>query len=137
MKSFIAVAIALACGTAVAQQTVSFQNGVPVAPTGLQGQPLGDGPWTYKTGEGMDIKVSVVARLDWPYAMAFLPTGEALITTRTGTLRMLGKDGKLVTQPITGGPASVFRGTSGSLGAVHGYTSIVAHPKFAQNHLVY
>lgn len=134
---FIAVALAFASTLAVAQQTVPFQNGVPVAPTGLAGQPLGDGPWTYKTGEGMDIRVSVVARLDWPYAIAFLPTGEALITTRTGTIRMLGKDGKLVPQPVTGGPPAVFRGTSGSLGAVHGYTSIVVHPKFAQNHWVY
>jgi glucose/arabinose dehydrogenase len=127
---------ALVAGTASAQQTVPFSMGVPVAPTGLQDQPLGAGPWTYKTAEGMDIKVSRVADVEWPYAMAFLPTGEMLITTRKGELRML-KDGKLVPQPITGGPPSVFRGKSGGLGAVHGYMSLVVHPKFAQNKLIY
>ena len=125
-------------GTADAQQTVPFSLGVPVAPTGLQHQALGPGPWTYKTAEGMDIKVSRwVSDIPWPYSMAFLPSGEMLVTTRTGTLRMIGKDGKLVPQPVSGGPPSVFRGESGSLGAVHGYMSLAVHPKFAQNHLIY
>ena len=107
-----------------------------MAPTGLEGQALAAGPWTYRTAETMDVTARVVARLEWPYAMAFLPTGEMLITTRKGELRML-KDGKLLPQPITGGPAAVFRGKSGSLGAVHGYTSLVVHPQFRQNGLIY
>jgi glucose/arabinose dehydrogenase len=123
-------------GGAHAQQAVPFARGVPVAPTGLEGQALGAGPWTYKTAETMDVTASVIARLEWPYAMAFLPTGEMLITTRKGELRMI-RDGKLLPQVITGGPAAVFRGKSGSLGAVHGYTSLVVHPKFAQNGLIY
>jgi aldose sugar dehydrogenase len=128
----------LLAATASAQQQVPFSMGVPVAPTGLQHQALGAGPWTYKTAEGMDIEVSrYVSDVPWPYAMAFLPTGEMLVTTRPGTIRMIGKDGKLMPQPISGGPASVFRGESGSLGAVHGYMSLVVHPKFAQNHLIY
>jgi glucose/arabinose dehydrogenase len=127
--------VALAAA-AHAQQTVPFARGVPVAPTGLEGQALGAGPWTYKTAETMDVTASVIARLEWPYAMAFLPTGEMLITTRKGELRMI-RGGKLLPQVITGGPASVFRGKSGSLGAVHGYTSLVVHPKFAQNGLIY
>jgi glucose/arabinose dehydrogenase len=127
----------LAAGTASAQQTVPFSMGVPVAPTGLQHQALGPGPWTYKTAEGMDIKVSRwVSDIAWPYSMAFLPTGEMLVTTRKGELRLISKDGKLQ-PPITGGPPSVFRGESGSLGAVHGYMSLVIHPKFAQNKLIY
>lgn len=131
----VAMFFALATG-AHAQQTVPFARGVPVAPTGLEGQALGAGPWTYKTAETMDITASVIARLEWPYAMAFLPTGEMLITTRKGELRMI-RSGRLLPQIITGGPAAVFRGKSGSLGAVHGYTSLVVHPKFAQNGLIY
>jgi glucose/arabinose dehydrogenase len=122
-------------GTAAAQQAVPFSMGVPVAPTGLQDQPLGAGPWTYKTAEGMDIKVSRFAELPWPYSMVFLPGGELLVTTRKGELHLVGKDGK--SQQVTGGPPSVFRGRSGSLGAVHGYMSLVVHPKFAQNKLIY
>jgi glucose/arabinose dehydrogenase len=139
-RGFLVASLAVSAGvagTVSAQQTVPFSMGVPVAPTGLQHQALGAGPWTYKTAEGMDIKVSVYAGgIEWPYAMAFLPTGEMLVTTRKGELRMI-KDGKLVPQPITGGPASVFRGESGSIGAVHGYMSLVVHPKFAQNKLIY
>jgi glucose/arabinose dehydrogenase len=124
-----------AAGNATAQQNVPFSMGVPVAPTGLEGQPLGAGPWTYKTAEGMDITVSRFADIEYPYSMAFLPSGELLVTTRKGELRLIGKDGK--SQPVTGGPPSVFRGKSGSLGAVHGYMSLVVHPKFAQNQLIY
>jgi glucose/arabinose dehydrogenase len=126
----------LASVIANAQQTVPFARGVPVAPTGLEGQLLGAGPWTYRTAEGMDVTVSVVTRLELPYAMAFLPSGELLVTTRKGELRMV-RDGQLLPQPISGGPPSVFRGTSGSLGAVHGYTSLVVHPQFARNGLIY
>jgi glucose/arabinose dehydrogenase len=138
IRILAAVASALfACTAAVAQQKVPVMNGgTPVAPTGLEDQPLGEGPWTYKTAEGMDVKVSVVANLEWPYAMAFLPSGDMLITTRKGELRML-RDGKLLPQAITGGPPSVFRGKSGSLGAVHGYMSLVVHPRFAENRLIY
>lgn len=133
----VAVGIAALVSTAVqAQQTVPFARGVPVAPTGLEGQQLGAGPWTYRTAETMDVTVSVVARLEWPYAMAFLPGGDLLVTTRKGELRMV-RDGKLLPQPITGGPAAVFRGRSGTLGAVHGYTSLVVHPQFARNGLIY
>jgi len=133
----IAIGIAVLSVTgAHAQQTVPFARGVPVAPTGLEGQPLGDGPWTFRTAETMDVTVRVLARLEWPYSMAFLPNGDLLVTTRKGELRMV-RGGKLLPQPITGGPPSVFRGSSGSLGAVHGYMSLVVHPQFARNGLIY
>jgi glucose/arabinose dehydrogenase len=131
-----ALLLLTSASASLAQQAVPFARGVPVAPTGLEGQPLGAGPWRYKTAETMDVAVSVVARLEWPYAMAFLPNGDLLVTTRKGELRMI-RNGQLLPQPVTGGPAAVFRGNSGSLGAVHGYTSLVVHPKFAQNGLVY
>lgn len=133
------VAIGLAAmvpHAAQAQRSVPFQRGVPVAPTGLEGQPLGDGPWTYRTAEGMDVQVRVVARLEWPYAMAFLPNGDLLVTTRKGDLRIV-RNGKLLPEAISGGPAAQFRGNSGSLGAVHGYTSLAVHPQFARNGLIY
>ncbi len=137
ISSLVAIGLAaLAPNLLVAQQTVAFARGVPVAPTGLEGQPLGEGPWTYRTAEGMDVTVSVLARLEWPYAMAFLPNGDLLVTTRKGELRLV-RDGKLLPQPITGGPAALFRGNSGSLGAVHGYTSLAVHPGFTRNGLIY
>lgn len=129
--------VALMAGTGQAQQAVPFANGVPVAPTGLEELPLGKGPFIYKTAEHQDIRVRVLVRdIEYPYAIAFLPTGEMLFTQRSGKLRIL-RNGKLDPRPIEGGPPSVYSGKSGSLGAVHGYMNVVVHPHFADNHLIY
>lgn len=121
---------------AVAQQQVEFRGQIPVAPTGLAGQPLGAGPWTYKTGENMDIEVEVVVRgIEYPMSMAFLP-GDAgiLLVSRPGKLHLV-KDGKAT--EIPGGPPSVYFGVSGEPAVAHGYIDIALHPDFASNQLVY
>jgi glucose/arabinose dehydrogenase len=120
-----------------AQQNVPFANGVPVAPIGLANQPLGQGPFFYKTAEQQDIRVSVLLRnLEYPYALAWLPTGEMLFTQRRGLLRIV-RNGILDPKPIEGGPVAVFSGASGSIGAVHGYMNVALHPQFTENHLLY
>ncbi len=141
VRSFVSATLVLLAGAipgvSWTQQTVPFANGVPVAPTGLADQPLPKGPFNYRTAEQQDIHVTVLARdLAWPYSLAFLPTGELLFTERTGELRIM-RNGVLDPKPITGGPAAKFAGKSGSLGATHGYMSLVIHPNFAQNHLIY
>jgi aldose sugar dehydrogenase len=120
---------------AQAQQNVPFANGVPVAPTGLANQKLGAGPWLYATGEGMDIKVEVVARdIEYPMALSFTPAGELLLVTRKGMLYSIA-NGKATAIP--GGPASVFAGESGGVGTTHGYIDIALHPNFAKNQWLY
>jgi aldose sugar dehydrogenase len=120
-----------------AQQKVPFANGVPVAPTGLADQGLPAGPFDMRTGEGQDIRVTVLARdIEYPYSLAFLPNGDLLFTERTGRLRML-RNGVLDPNPVTGGPVSKYAGKSGGLGAVHGYMSLVVHREFARNQLIY
>ena len=120
-----------------AQQDVPFNFGIPVAPEGLANQPLGDGPFVFRTGEDMDIRVVVLTKeLEFPYAMEFLPTGELLITTRGGQLRVM-RDGVLDPAPVEGGPDSYSAGISGLPGAVHGYMDIAAHPEFERNNYVY
>src|SRR5262249_48318393 len=92
--------------TASAQQKVPFSMGVHVAPTGIADQPLKEGPFTYHTAEQQDIKVSVFVKgLEYPYSLAFLPTGEMLVTERAGRLRVI-RNGKLDPKPVEGGPAS-------------------------------
>jgi glucose/arabinose dehydrogenase len=119
------------------QAKVPFANGVPVAPVGLADQPLPAGPFNYRTAEEQNIRVSVLARdLEYPYSLAFLPNGDLLFTERAGRLRII-RNGVLDPKPIAGGPASRFAGKSGSLGAVHGYMSLVVHPRFAENHLIF
>jgi glucose/arabinose dehydrogenase len=97
---------------------------------------LGDAPYTFDTAEQHGIRVSVVARgLPHPFAVAFLPNGDALITERGARLRLLrnaANDGTpaLDSQPVAGAPApGAYRGV--------GLFDIVAHPQFAQNRLVY
>jgi aldose sugar dehydrogenase len=119
------------------QQKVPFQNGIPVAPTGLAGRRLPKLPLEYDTAEGQRIRVVAVTRgLEYPWGLAFLPDGSLLVTERAGRLRII-RNGVLDPQPIAGLPASYFAGASGLPGAVHGYMDIALHPRFSENHLLY
>jgi glucose/arabinose dehydrogenase len=132
----LAVQAAAYSAVAVAQQEVEFRGAIPLAPTGLAGQPLGEGPWTYKTGEDMDVRVEVVVRgIEYPMSMAFLP-GDAglLLVSRPGKIHLV-KNGTAT--EIAGGPPSVYFGISGEPAVAHGYIDIALHPDFATNQLVY
>jgi glucose/arabinose dehydrogenase len=130
IASCAAAALAMVAGAALAQQQVPMRNGIPVAPTGLTVPPLGAGPFLYQTAEGQDIRVVVLARgLAHPWSLAFLPSGELLVTERTGSLRIV-RDGKLDPQPIAGVPAVRAAGLSGLF-------DVTLHPQFAQNRFVY
>jgi aldose sugar dehydrogenase len=125
-----------ACPIAGAQRTVPMGNdGNPVAPSGLQHQLLPAQPVKYITGEGQDIRVSVVARMRLPYGMAFLPDGDLLVAQRTGEITLVPRDGS-TPRLVTGGPASYFAGESG-ISIQHGYMRLALHPQFASNGYVY
>src|SRR5690606_16270958 len=135
--SMAALAALSAAAAASAQQNVPFRGGIPVAPDGIADKPLPDGPFEYATAEGQDIRVVVLTKaLDYPYAIAFLPDGTLLVTERVGRLKMI-QGGKLVEQPVEGGPASFHAGISGLPGAIHGYMNLAVHPDFATNRWVY
>lgn len=121
---------------ALAQQAVEFRGGIPVAPTGVAGKTLGEGPWTYATAEDIDIRVEVVARgIEYPMAMAFLPgSGGLLLVSRPGKLHRI-QSGRV--EEISGGPPSVFFGETGAPNVSHGYIDIALHPDFASNQLIY
>ena len=129
-RVLIGVALGLGTAAAVAQQTVPTRNGTPVAPTGIVVPPLAAGPFTYHTAEGQDIRVVVLTRgVKRPWSIAFLPSGELLVTERGGQLRII-KNGKLDPQPVAGLPMIQAQGLGG-LG------DVVLHPQFASNHFVY
>jgi glucose/arabinose dehydrogenase len=73
--------------------------------------------------------VTVADGFQVPWGMAWLPTGELLVTERAGRLRMV-RNGQLVAAPIAGTPAVRARGQGGML-------DVAVHPNFAQNKLVY
>ena len=59
-------------------------------PIGVSVPPLGEGPWVIDTAEQHSIRVSVVTKgLSHPWAIAFLPGGDMLITERDGRLRVV------------------------------------------------
>ena len=135
----VTVLLAVSAGVAigVGQQKVPFTGGIPTAPSGLAGKPLGPGPFVYDTAEGQRIRVVVVTRgLAYPYGMTWLPDGSMLITERMGKLRII-RNGKLDPQGVPGVPANFGTGESGLPGAVHGLMDVVLHPQFAQNRFVY
>jgi glucose/arabinose dehydrogenase len=63
--------------------------------------------------------VTVAKGLDKPWGLAFLPDGRMLVTERSGSLRIVGKDGG-ISAPVSGLPKVDFRGQGGLLDvAVH------------------
>lgn len=129
------VAPAFLATSALAQRAVPMNPAgtAPVSPPGFN-EPLPDGPFTYRTGEGQDIRVTVLARLAWPYALTFLPDGDLLIAQRSGQLKRMPK-GTTGLLPVGGGPVAVNGPVAGQ--AVHGYMAIAVHPQFQRNGWLY
>ncbi|WP_305095538.1 PQQ-dependent sugar dehydrogenase [Croceibacterium aestuarii] len=134
----VVLAASIFSAGAAAQHKVEMSpGGYPVAPTGIADNPLPKGPFHYRTAEGMDIRVEVVARdIEYPMALTFLPDRAMLIATRKGELHLL-EPGAKRTRLIPGGPDAVFSGESGDAGTSHGYMDVVLHPDFASNGLIY
>jgi glucose/arabinose dehydrogenase len=116
----IAFAFAGMIAVARAQQP---EIGIPVPP-------LGAGPFVFDTAEQHKIRVTVVARgLSHPWAIAFLPDGNMLVTERPGRLRVIRK-GAVDPTPIAGVPPVRTDGNGGLM-------DVALHPQFATNRLVY
>jgi aldose sugar dehydrogenase len=139
----VGVGVACACIatplSALAQQTVPFENGSPIAPAGFEPQPIPAEPIEYDTAEVMRIRVVPVARgLVNPWSIAFLPSTSTapgasgvtmLVTEKEGRLRII-RDGVLDPTPISGVPAVRVQGRSGLL-------DVLLHPQFATNRFIY
>lgn len=92
--------------------------------------PAAPGPITGKRpAAAKPFEVSVIATFDSPWALAFLPGGEMLVTEKAGRMLLLSPDGKRRVE-VAGIP-KVNASGQGALGEV------VAHPDFTANHLVY
>jgi len=75
------------------------------------------------------LKDTLITGLDMPWAMDFLPSGEVLITEKTGALRLV-RNGKLVEKPIEGVPPVLYKRQGGLL-------DVELHPNFSENKWVY
>ena len=92
---------------------------------------LGAGPWELTNRR---VRVSVVAKLDHPWGIAFLPDGDMLVTERPGRLRLIrrSESGSAVLEPTPLGP--VPQTLAVSLG---GMLDITLDPQFATNRRIY
>lgn len=76
-----------------------------------------------------NINIETVAKgLEFPWSIAFLPDGSALVTEKVGRLRLL-KDGKL-SAPISGVPKVLYEGQGGLF-------DVALHPDFSINRFIY
>ena len=78
--------------------------------------------------EGLEI-TTVVANLENPWGLAFLPDGRMLVTERPGRLRIVSSDGA-VSAPVTGVPEVYAKGQGGLL-------DVALDPDFAAEPWVY
>ncbi|MGD9902725.1 MAG: PQQ-dependent sugar dehydrogenase [Vicinamibacterales bacterium] len=104
-------------------------------PIGVAAVTIGTGPYVMDTAEQHPLRVVVVTHgLVHPFAVAVLPTGDALVTERGKALRIVrgatGAAARLEPTPVAGlpDPPSLRGG---------GWQDVVLHPKFAANGLVY
>jgi glucose/arabinose dehydrogenase len=110
------------------------QPAIGVAPVSLT-EPF----YVFDTAEQHGIRVDVVARgLNHPFAVALLPSGDALVSERGGALRLIrnaagagNAPARLEARPVAGVPIldPAYRN-----GGLH---DVVLHPDFARNALVY
>lgn len=102
----------------------------------FEGPPLGNGPWVIDTYQEKGITVSILARgLDHPFGIEFLPgtataanpLGDALISERTGKVRLY-REGRLQEAAVADFAATF---------PFDQLFDIELHPRFADNGLVY
>ena len=80
---------------------------------------------------GKPFAVQPLGSFEEPWAMTFLPNGNALITQRKGKLILWSNTGGAQTRTEVSGVPTVDYGGQGGLG------DVVLHPQFAKNGLVY
>jgi aldose sugar dehydrogenase len=91
--------------------------------------PLPHDPQVFTTKEYTIRVVPLATGLSRPFALAFLPNGDMLVTERTGNLRIV-RNGKLDPRPVSGIPEVVSR-------PYEGLQDLALHPKFDENKWVY
>lgn len=135
--SLIAACTFVVHGVGVAQQSVPFEGGTPIAPLGFEPGRIPAGPIEYDTAEVMRIRVVPIARgLVNPWSLTFLPeastppgAGVMLVTEKDGRLRAI-RNGVLDPTPIPGAPTVRAQGRSGLM-------DVVLHPQFTANRSIY
>ena len=105
-----------------------------VAPVGRAQQPaptLADTPQVVNSPAGR-LRVVPIKGLVYPWALAFLPNGDMLVTEQNRTTLRLIREGVLDPTPITGLPRPITSQRRDTAGV-----DVAVHPRFSENRLVY
>jgi glucose/arabinose dehydrogenase len=105
-----------------------------VAPVGRAQQTaptLADTPQVVNSPAGR-LRVVPIKGLVYPWALAFLPNGDMLVTEQNRTSLRLIRDGVLDPTPITGLPRPITSRRRDTAGV-----DVAVHPRFSENRLVY
>jgi len=121
----VLVALGVTLGAGVVPSVLAQQPPAPAMPR----KALPASPFVIDTAEAGQVRVTVMKGLENPWSLAFLPTGEMLITERPGRLRIV-RNGVLDPTPISGIPKVYTEGLGGLM-------DIQIHPRFAENRFVY
>ncbi len=129
MRRSVLLAAALISGSVLALA------GPAIAPAHAQGTApsQGEGPIAAPAGDLtslVEVETLVGAGLSYPWALAFLPNGDILVTEKSGDLRLVEGGTSLRAEPVSGVPEVYFAGQGGLM-------DIALHPDFDQNRLVY
>src|SRR2546428_7071718 len=135
--SILALMVTLGAIAAVAQQSgqdagQSSESPAMAAARGADrpAVPLPDRPQVLTDSGGQPFRIVPITGLRQPWALAFLPNGDILVTEMGGQLRII-RNGVLDAQPIAGVPevnARVWRA---------GLMDVAVHPRYAENKFIY
>ena len=109
------------------------EDGMNIRPPNGRGQTPAFPGQTRAPEQKLNVGFNVVTVSDGlvnPWGLAFLPDGRMLVTERPGRLRVVGADGKQLSEPVTGLPPVDARGQGGLL-------DVVLDPAFQKNQLIY
>jgi aldose sugar dehydrogenase len=129
---YSAFAIVAVMGTVITVVISAQQPSAPPRDTLQDGPQIFDSSTRGPSGRpivGLKFRVVPMKGLSYPYALAFLPDGNILITERAGRLRIV-RNGVLDPQPISGIPDVLDR-------SLRGLNDVALHPRFAENKWIY
>ncbi len=106
--------------------------GLPFSGTVLAQQPTFSKDVTRAAAPSAQVKPRVILEnLGHPWSIAWLPSGEILVTEREGRLRLLSADFKRLSPPIAGLPDTLAVGGQGGL------FDVAVHPNYDKNGWIY
>ena len=125
-----ALPVAQQSGPTTPESPVSFPGRAASRGADTPAVPLPDGPQIFTDSGGQPFRVVPITGLSHPWALAFLPHGDILVTELGGRLRII-RDGVLDPRPISGVPQANVRAWRA------GVMDVAVHPRYPDNRFIY